>query len=74
MGRTSLSNDGLRRFKIGFGACEERVAYSKYDFAKKTFVTDVDRAESWVNGFFRCLPMPILRLTRLLSQWGTTRR
>ena len=62
LGRTSLANDGLRRFKLGFGAREEKIEYFKYDFVKQSFVTDVDRAESWVNRIFRCLPMPLLRL------------
>jgi len=62
LGRTSLANEGLRRFKLGFGAREERIEYCKYDFGKRTFVRDVDRAEGWVNHVFRCLPGPVLRL------------
>ncbi|MEI2725731.1 MAG: GNAT family N-acetyltransferase [Verrucomicrobiota bacterium] len=31
-GRTSLANEGLRRFKLGFGAREERLACFRYDF------------------------------------------
>jgi hypothetical protein len=62
LGRTSLSNEGLRRFKLGFGAREYQLAYQKYDFAKKAFVSDTDRAETWVNHVFRRLPAPVLRL------------
>jgi hypothetical protein len=62
LGRTSLSNEGLRRFKLGFGASENQVTYQKYDFAKQKFVVEVDRAESWVNNVFRHLPLPALRL------------
>ncbi len=61
-GRTSLNNEGLRRFKLGFGAREERINYYKYDFAAESFVTGVDRAESWVNRVFRPMPLPLLRL------------
>lgn len=61
LGRTSLSNVGLRRFKSGFGAVEEKMEYFKFDFGQESFVADVDRAESWVNGLFRCLPLPCLR-------------
>jgi hypothetical protein len=62
LGRTSLGNPGLRRFKLGFGAREERIEYLKYDFAKEKFVTDVDRVQGWFNHLFRCLPAPLLRL------------
>lgn len=67
LGRTSLANDGLRRFKLGFGSREAKINYFKYDFARQAFVGDRDRAESWVNGVFRLLPLPLLRLSgRLL--------
>jgi lipid II:glycine glycyltransferase (peptidoglycan interpeptide bridge formation enzyme) len=62
LGRTSLANDGLRRFKLAFGAREERMEYHKYDFATRAFVTDVDRADGGLNRIFRCLPSPLLRL------------
>jgi CelD/BcsL family acetyltransferase involved in cellulose biosynthesis len=67
LGRTSLVNEGLRRFKLGFGARENRIEYRKYDFKEQMFVTAIDRAESWVNQIFRKLPLPMLRLAgRLL--------
>lgn len=62
LGRTSLGNDGLRRFKLGFGAQEERIEYCRYDFSRSAFVTDVDRVEGWFNTVFRALPQPLLRL------------
>jgi hypothetical protein len=62
LGRTSLSNEGLRRFKLGFGAVEEEVRYMRYDFSSEGFVRDVDRAEGWHNRVFACLPVPVLRL------------
>ncbi len=62
LGRTSLANEGLRRFKLGFGAREHPITYHKYNFAKRTFVTDTDRAQGWFNRVFRCLPLPVLRL------------
>jgi CelD/BcsL family acetyltransferase involved in cellulose biosynthesis len=67
LGRTSLANDGLRRFKLGFGAREQEIRCCKYDFRAGRFVTDVDRAEGWFNRIFACLPPPLLRLAgRLL--------
>ncbi|HWD92925.1 MAG TPA: GNAT family N-acetyltransferase [Verrucomicrobiae bacterium] len=59
-GRTSLYNDGLRHFKLGFGAVEEPVEYAKYDFRRDGFVSDVDRSEGLMNMVFRCLPQPLL--------------
>lgn len=62
LGRTSLVNEGLRRFKQSFGAVEETLAYAKYDLRRSTFVTDVDRAEGPLNHVFRCLPPALFRL------------
>jgi lipid II:glycine glycyltransferase (peptidoglycan interpeptide bridge formation enzyme) len=62
LGRTSLANAGLRRFKLGFGAAEHRIEYSKYDFSRREFVVDADHTGSWFNRVFRCLPLPLLRL------------
>lgn len=67
LGRTSLNNGGLRRFKLGLGSREETLFYFKYDFVKQTFVGGIDRAKSWANYFFGLLPLPLLRLSgRLL--------
>jgi CelD/BcsL family acetyltransferase involved in cellulose biosynthesis len=62
LGRTSLANEGLRRFKHSLGASEETVAYCKYDFSAGKFVRDADRAEGWFNRVFALLPPPLLRL------------
>jgi len=62
MGRTSVANEGLRRFKLGFGAREEKIEYFKYDLRSEAFVPDVDRAETWVNHVFRRMPRSGLRL------------
>jgi hypothetical protein len=60
LGRTSLFNDGLRHFKLGFGAVEETIEYAKYDFRRNGFVSAVDRSEGPLNAMFRCLPLPLL--------------
>jgi hypothetical protein len=59
-GRTSLYNDGLRHFKLGFGAVEEPIEYARYDYRRNGFVAAVDRAEGPLNMVFRCLPQPLL--------------
>lgn len=61
-GRTSLGQDGLRRFKLGFGASEERLEYCRYDFSRSAFVTDAPRVGSWFDSVSRALPGPLLRL------------
>jgi hypothetical protein len=62
LGRTSLLNDGLRHFKLGFGAFEQRLEYARYDLRRRVFVKNVDRAEGTLNNALRCLPLPLLRL------------
>jgi hypothetical protein len=66
LGRTSLSNEGLRRFKISLGALEETVQYCRYDFSSEQFVKDIDRVEGWFNRVFARLPLPLLRLSGTL--------
>lgn len=66
-GRTSLANEGLRRFKRSFGAQESRLAYRRYHLATDRFVVGHDRADTALNRVFRLLPLPALRLAgRLL--------
>jgi hypothetical protein len=61
-GRTSFGNEGLRRFKLGFGAREEQIDYYKFDFSKNAFVADSDRVRGWYNTVFRHLSGPLHRL------------
>jgi hypothetical protein len=63
LGRTSVTNEGLRRFKLALGADEQEIRYAKYDFSAKKFVRDVDRVEGWFNEVFARLPLPVLRLS-----------
>lgn len=60
-GRSSLANEGLRRFKSGFGAREATLDYHRYDFRNGAFGKDTDRAESWMNQVFSRTPAPVLR-------------
>jgi hypothetical protein len=62
LGRTSVTNGGLRRYKLNLGAREEAIEYTRYDFKDRRFVSCVDRAETWANHFFRLLPGPVFRL------------
>jgi hypothetical protein len=61
LGRTSLANPGLRRFKLSFAAREHRLEYCRYWYAARRFVSGTDRTRTWANHVFRLLPMPCLR-------------
>ena len=66
-GRSSVANEGLRQFKLGFGTEEYRIDYFKYDFRKNRFVTDRDKAFGWFNTVFRLMPIPVSRIMGILS-------
>lgn len=61
LGRTSLGNEGLRRFKLSWGTSESRVDYCKYDFAGKRFVTDVDFASPRYSTALKLVPNILCR-------------
>jgi hypothetical protein len=62
LGRTSLLHEGLRRFKTGFGAREERIDFCKFDFKKGEYVREDDKVEGWFNRVFAKMPIFALRL------------
>jgi hypothetical protein len=62
LGRTSVGNEGLRRFKLGWGAEEEKIEYVKYDFRRGAFVTEKDETTGWHNHLFRALPLSVSRM------------
>ena len=57
LGKTSLANEGLRRFKLNLGAQEEMVQYMKFDLQSGRFVTETDGVAGWHNAVFRALPV-----------------
>lgn len=61
-GRTDRHQDGLRRFKLGFGACEQTIEYFRFDYRQNIFVSGSSRVEGWHNYVFRNLPLPLNRL------------
>ena len=61
-GRTSVSNEGLRRFKLNWGTEEYKIEYVKYDLLRNTFVTEKDATTGWHNWVFRALPPTISRI------------
>ena len=63
LGRTSLKNEGLRRFKCALGAKESMLEYFKFDLMKSKWIQSEDLAQGWHNTFFRHIPMPLLRFS-----------
>ena len=61
-GRTSLENEGLRRFKLNWGSQERRIDYVRYDCQTGSFVTGRDEALGWHNRLFKILPVAFGRL------------
>jgi CelD/BcsL family acetyltransferase involved in cellulose biosynthesis len=60
-GRTDSENEGLRRFKRGWGAKEGKFIYHKLDLSSSRFVNDkAGRKTSYAA--FKSLPHPMLRL------------
>jgi hypothetical protein len=52
----------LRRYKLGFGAREERIEDCRYDFRRRAFVAEGKPAREMSSCVFRCLPLSVLRL------------
>lgn len=61
-GRTSVENDGLRRFKLGWGTDEERIEYLRFDSVAEAWVTRRDAANRFHELVFARLPFALNRL------------
>ena len=62
LGRTSIGNEGLRKFKLGWGAEENKIEYFKYDMRNERFITETDESTGWYNRVFKLLPTGLSRL------------
>src|SRR2546426_429214 len=51
-GRSSMVQEGLRRFKLGFGTREHRIDYYRYDLREGRFSQGRDAAFGWYNRLF----------------------
>jgi hypothetical protein len=65
-GRTSLGNDGLRRFKLAWGPRETRLDYLRFALPSGQPISAPDRAGGWQTPIFRHLPLGV---NRLLGSW-----
>ena len=61
-GRTSFGNEGLRKYKNGWGATETTLEYFRYSLPKQAYVVDQDRSEGGHNRFLGLLPRPLFRM------------
>jgi hypothetical protein len=72
LGRTSVGNEGLRKFKLGWGTAEHKIEYVKFDLEKNEFVTDADETSGWYTQVFRRLPVFLARAVgaTLYKHWA----
>ena len=61
-GRTELENDGLRRFKSGWGAREEMIEYFRFDTARQDWVSGRAGVPRFATAVFQRLPLTVNRL------------
>lgn len=56
-GRTSLDNEGLRRFKLGWKAVESSIGYFRFSLELEQFIQAKDDSSGWHNHAFNALPL-----------------
>jgi CelD/BcsL family acetyltransferase involved in cellulose biosynthesis len=61
LGRTDLHHEGLRRFKAGWGGCENIVQTYRYHTDAGTYVEGADMLNGVHNHLFRMMPTPMLQ-------------
>jgi lipid II:glycine glycyltransferase (peptidoglycan interpeptide bridge formation enzyme) len=61
LGRTAMHQDGLRRFKRGWGSVESTVDYHRIDPATNCQLREKGKETGWHNRVFRLLPIPLSR-------------
>ena len=61
-GRTSLGNEGLRRYKLGWGTTEHPIDYVRLVPRTGGFVTAKDPSSAWPRRFFHLLPLSLSRM------------
>lgn len=62
LGRTSLNNEGLRRFKLGWGAAETLIPYPTWDCRTGNWRVGRERGAGSYQPFFSKLPLTLGRL------------
>lgn len=67
LGRTSLENEGLRRFKLGWGARERKIDYAHFDCRKGAYIEVRDLSCGWYNRLFKHIPPSLARAAGMLA-------
>lgn len=67
LGRTSLDNEGLRRFKLGWGAHERKIDYAHFDCKQGAYIEVKDRSSGWHSCLFKHIPTSLARLVGSLA-------
>jgi hypothetical protein len=62
LGRTSPENEGLRQFKVGFGAEQKIIKYYRYDLRKNKYIENHASASGFHNKVFRMMPTFLSRI------------
>ena len=61
-GRTETANQGLRRFKLSWGATEEEIGYVRFEMARGSWKHSRDSLPTLHKRIFRALPASLSRL------------
>jgi hypothetical protein len=61
-GRSDLQDGGLRRFKLGWGARENEMAYIRYDLSTQSFLKQGVQKPDRFESLFRRLPLNLNKL------------
>jgi Acetyltransferase (GNAT) domain len=72
LGRTSVGNEGLRKFKLGWGAEEYKIEYVKFNMQKNGFVAGAGESSGWHTWIFRRMPVFLSRVVGavLYKHWA----
>jgi CelD/BcsL family acetyltransferase involved in cellulose biosynthesis len=62
MGRSAAANEGLRRFKRGFGTREQAIRYYRYDLRQSKFLAGREEKETWANRMLQLTPLPLFKM------------
>jgi hypothetical protein len=63
-GRSATSNEGLRKFKLGWGPSEYLIEYVRRDIGNKCFVEKGEESAAWHTRVFNMLP---IRLSEMIG-------
>ncbi len=62
LGRNSINNHGLRKYKLTWGATEGRASYHRYNLKTNQIAKMTDDVYGWHNQIFARLPQPLAKL------------